>query len=1375
MKSNRLIFLGIVLILVCLLASCGGDTVINGNTPSAYPKIELSSQNSMATEYSVGDTIDYTGLVILYKATANSAGTQISYASYPNRFTFSAVDMTTKGTKTLTVTCEECSLNITITVNSTPLGTPANIGVNDFLISWDSSGDDVKNYSVEITYLNVSLSFTAVENSLIFPYEYTEQGRYIIRVKANIKDGIDKSDSLWSENFNYDFYPVGLDDLSVMFEVIADNAGDYIAITGARTNRTSIKIPATIRNLPVRKINAHAFVDGSFSTIEFADDCGLLQIGEFAFENCTDLTSISPKFPDSLVTLGNSAFSGCTALTAADFGPNLISLPDFAFLNCNALESLTLPSALETIGASTFSGCYSLTEEITLPASVTSIGDSAFLNTMFDQIYLPSGLNTLGASAFKDCKRLSSIVIPSALRTLNTQAFMGDIGLIRVSFSGEGLISIGSKAFSGCTNLKSIEFPSSLTSIGAEAFLNDTSLDYIYLSYNVTSVNALSFSGSAVKEISVPQSIYYSFKDLPTVETANIRAVGENTTLMKELFIDNAYLKEIILDEKFTQVDTEGDTSPFTRCSALSKLSIPFNIYSDSLVSDCSDLKYLTLLCDENAADKDADTLDINLTLDKITFDRDLLSVSTTALSDANIKIVEIPVELILNGSTNVLGSLSGISELILISGNRETNITSLISSMLSPFSAYLTLLDINSSTLTDAAALKEALLDFDGVETLGIPFNLFDSDIKAKFSAVTNLAFYAATAGENRTVLPGSLIGGMDLSNLTLSPFITAFADGAVNILADDFDSLTMQAGIQNMPSAFPSTLKTLNLTKGYDGETVFASLPSGFLNGVQNEIQTVNFSDEIEEINGPSFIDSSYISNFNVFETNPYFMKIGQILYSYDGTKLVLAPRATNLGVYSTANDRYELTVDESVLTIGLNIIPLKTIGAGAFAGSKLQCVTVPLNISEIQNGAFMNCQSLESVTLPSTEFYAVYSLKIGDSAFENCTSLVSIDFPLTVKSLGKASFKGCTSLKEASASKTVLSGSMMNFDVTEIPEEMFMNCTSLAFESSNLINVTNIWASDLGTITSNGIQLLNRFRLTKIGKNAFYGCTSLNLVRYPLGDITEIGEGAFENCTSLTYFSLPRALETIGDRAFRNTKIQTNESLTTSAELNLTNTAGADNLKTIGNYAFQNVTTLYHLVYPISLQTIGEGAFTGCSSLDYVSNNGTETSLVTIGINAFKDCTSLKSFVFCTSITEISEGAFYNCADFIGNSDPTKGLEIPSSVQTIGNSAFYGCISLTKATIRYNTLISTTGITLIDENAFYGCEKLVSLYIGNPVAPTAFANSFSGCNTVSDVDVSNSGDGIIYVYVSDIEEYNNKWGTVVPNFSAQYCADF
>jgi hypothetical protein len=123
-----------------------------------------------------------------------------------------------------------------------------------------------------------------------------------------------------------------------------------ITITGYTGTDANVVIPSTIDGLPVTSIGTNAFYAGS-------------------------LTSVT--IPDSVTSIGVSAFDSCINLTNVTRPNNVTNIGDYAFQYCTSLTSVTIPNSLTSIGYATFSGCQSLTN-ITIPNSVTNIGDGAF-------------------------------------------------------------------------------------------------------------------------------------------------------------------------------------------------------------------------------------------------------------------------------------------------------------------------------------------------------------------------------------------------------------------------------------------------------------------------------------------------------------------------------------------------------------------------------------------------------------------------------------------------------------------------------------------------------------------------------------------------------------------------------------------------------------------------------------------------------------------------------------------------------------------------------------------------------------------------------------------------------------------------------------
>ena len=84
-------------------------------------------------------------------------------------------------------------------------------------------------------------------------------------------------------------------------------------------------------------------------------------------------------------------------------------------------------------------------------------------------------------SAFLGCSGLTSVRIPTSVKTINDYSFAGCSGLTSITIPNS-VEFIGGFAFDGCTKLTSVDIPSSVTYIGGYAFENCTSLDHITIS-----------------------------------------------------------------------------------------------------------------------------------------------------------------------------------------------------------------------------------------------------------------------------------------------------------------------------------------------------------------------------------------------------------------------------------------------------------------------------------------------------------------------------------------------------------------------------------------------------------------------------------------------------------------------------------------------------------------------------------------------------------------------------------------------------------------------------------------------------------------------------------------------------------------------------
>lgn len=110
------------------------------------------------------------------------------------------------------------------------------------------------------------------------------------------------------------------------------------------------------------------------------------------------------------------------------------SIGEYAFHGCTALERISLPSGLREIPRRMFDGCAALTQ-VTLPVGLVGIGDYAFYGcSALQALHLPETVVRIGKYAFYNCRKMEEINIPSAAVELNTGLFLNCDSLQYLSF-----------------------------------------------------------------------------------------------------------------------------------------------------------------------------------------------------------------------------------------------------------------------------------------------------------------------------------------------------------------------------------------------------------------------------------------------------------------------------------------------------------------------------------------------------------------------------------------------------------------------------------------------------------------------------------------------------------------------------------------------------------------------------------------------------------------------------------------------------------------------------------------------------------------------------------------------------------------------------
>ena len=263
-------------------------------------------------------------------------------------------------------------------------------------------------------------------------------------------------------------------------------------------------------------------------------------IGIYSFTTST-LNNIT--LPEGLISIGGSAFYGCSSLTSITLPSSLTSIYYGAFWDCEGLTSITLPSSLISIGKGAFKDCSGLTGKLDFSncTSLTSIGEWAFYGCNdLTSITLPDSLMSIGERAFYQCSGLTSITLPDSLMSIGEYAFYGCSNLQPSTTDDNGVKYLGSEqnpylvlwdgtgitnssytvnpdckiicpsAFSGCDVLTSITLPEGLKSIGDYAFQDCSGLTTVDLS-NCTSLTSIGMHAfrycSGLTSITLPERL----------------------------------------------------------------------------------------------------------------------------------------------------------------------------------------------------------------------------------------------------------------------------------------------------------------------------------------------------------------------------------------------------------------------------------------------------------------------------------------------------------------------------------------------------------------------------------------------------------------------------------------------------------------------------------------------------------------------------------------------------------------------------------------------------------------------------------------------------------------------------------------------------
>ena len=1121
---------------------------------------------------------------------------------------------------------------------------------------------------------------------------------------------------------------------------------------------------------------------------------GLTSIGNYAFYECTKLTSVT--IPGSVTAIGSSAFQKCSALKSVFIPTGVTSIKDSAFYDCSALTSVSIPQGVTAIAYSTFNGCAALTS-VSIPTGVTSIGGSAFLGcSSLVSISLPGSITAIARSAFYNCSSLESLSIPQGVTAIEGYTFNGCTSLRQVSIP-DGVTSIGNGAFYNCSALTSISIPDRVNTIEANAFSGCASLKAVTIPTGVTTIPVGLFNGcAALESVSIPDGVvsiegsaFYGCAALTSVNIPqDVVSIGSHA------FYNCSSLAAISIPDSVTSIGSYA----FRNCSSLQSLSIPQGVAAieNSTFYGCSSLVSVTL--PGSVTSIGANAFYNCTSLESISIPEAVASIGEYAFYNcSSLESVTVP-----QGVASIENNtFYGCSSLVSVS--IPDSVTSI------GYSAFY-----NCSSLVSVSIPE-------GVTSIGYSAfyncsSLVSVSIPGGVTSIGNSAFYNCSSLVSVSIPEGVTSIGTDAFEYCTSLKSVSIPKGVTSIGNWAF------SGCSSLESVIiPSSVVSI-------GASAFNSCP---------KLSAVTYAGTMQEWAGLSCQYPAVCSDGTVLRFGSCGDTLGYLLTDSGSLILTGSGAMKEFSSYSSAPwYNQHASVTSIVLPEGLT-----SIGTYAFYNfSALESVSIPASVTSVGSNAFHKCTVLREITFGQT---VSDSLTVGENAFllEGTTALktrvrvpytreihpavsgydwagsmrtvtylstenlpataltinthlaeieAGLELALTASvepsnatseilwSIDEARSTGTASIDEngilvglTPGLVTVLATSADDsavFDETtvtilaptaeaeaivvtgdwEFANEVEAGATLQMiprFIPGNTADKSVTWSVDNGTgsatIDQNGLlTALTPGTVTvwavASNENEVEGSCSLNIVRYA-GDITILLDGK-AGVTSLG----------VGQRMILSAQVSPEDATCQEVVWSVEDGTGSAKLETYSYYPPQitgltagtvtlRATSKDNRAISVSVEltvsdVIGTYALRdGSGNLYYNRETGVITGCDSTVINV-----SIPASIDGVSITSIAPYAF--CPrNHYGSGDGLKKLvsvSIPASVTAIGDHAFTNCSALT--TVRINT---DGNLTTIGDYAFDNCQKLATLRLNTNGKLTSIGTyAFSECEALTTLTI-------------------------------------
>jgi len=184
-------------------------------------------------------------------------------------------------------------------------------------------------------------------------------------------------------------------------------------------------------------------------------------------------------------------------------------------------------------------------------------------------------------------------------------------------------------------------------------------------------------------------------------------------------------------------------------------------------------------------------------------------------------------------------------------------------------------------------------------------------------------------------------------------------------------------------------------------------------------------------------------------------------------------------------------------------------------------------------------------------------------------------------------------------------------------------------------------------------------------------------------------------------------------------------------------------------IAEEGFKDYGSLQNVTIPNTVQSIGAGAFQGCSDI-YFTDIVIPEGVIVIEPFTFEGCHYLQNITIPSTVTTIGEKAFSECQRVVT-------YNLPAGLTSIGSYAFANSQDITEISI-------PSGVTTISEGAFDKCEALEDIILPSTITSIE-AYAFRDCQGITELTIPSSVTSIgddAFAHLWDLKTVNVSWTT-------------